>query len=288
MIVVDKPSGLSSFDVVRTLKRSLNTSRVGHTGTLDPMATGALVICAGWSTRLVPFLSDGWKRYTGTMRLGAATNTDDAEGEIIATSEVVPSDEAIAAGVAALTGEISQIPPQFSAIKVDGKRAYKQAREGEKVELAARPATVREFLVDRVSERELRFEISVSKGTYIRSLARDLGEGLGSYAHLTSLRRTENGGFDATHFVPVSEVDPSRLMSPWSALRSLEALHISDADALRIEQGQRVPTTAGFPVGTQLRVARESAPERLAAVCEIRSGEGCQILRSLRVRPPAG
>jgi tRNA pseudouridine55 synthase len=288
VVVVDKPGGITSFDVVRQLKRSLGTSRVGHTGTLDPMATGGLVICAGWSTRLVPFLSDGWKRYTGTMLLGVATTTDDAEGEMIATSDTRPTTEELERGVSQLVGEISQVPPQFSAIKIDGKRAYKHARQGEHVDLAARTATVREFRIDRTTPDEVTFDVSVSKGTYIRSLARDLGEALGCYAHLTSLRRVENGGFHEPDFLQIADVGPDRLMTPWRALSGMPLLRVSDEIATRLEQGQRVPNVSEYVEGDRFRIARESLPDRLVAICDVRAGEDGTILRTIRVRPPRG
>lgn len=287
VVVVDKPPGISSFDVVRQLKRTLGTSRVGHTGTLDPMATGALVICFGWSTRLVPFLSEGRKRYTGTIRLGVSTSTDDAEGEPISFSEHRPSDEAIAVGMASIEGVIEQVPPAVSAIKVDGRRAYALARDGEEVVLAAREATVEWLGWTRVSTEEIEFDVVVSKGTYIRSLARDLGTDLGCGAHLSSLRRVENAGFGPDEMLPIGEVTRESLLTPWQALGAFPVIELEDTEATRLEQGQRVPVATHHAAGVRVRVAR-SGQSRLVAVAEITSSESGGMLRAVRVQPPAG
>lgn len=287
VVVVDKPSGVSSFDVVRTLKRALGTSRVGHTGTLDPMATGALVVCAGWSTRLVPFLSDGTKRYTGTIRLGVTTSTDDAEGELLSTSDGRPSDAELDAAIRALEGTIEQVPPAVSAIKVDGRRAYARARDGEDVVLEARQAEVAWRDWRRASDDEVAFDVDVSKGTYIRSLARDLGVALGCGAHLSALRRVENAGYREADMNPVEKVTPASLMTPWEALHWLPVVELADEFATRLEQGQKVGIETELALGTRVRVAR-CGVARLVAVAEIDASDGAFVLRTLRVQPPAG
>ncbi|MFI6734402.1 tRNA pseudouridine(55) synthase TruB [Nonomuraea sp. NPDC050451] len=200
LIIVDKPGDCTSHDVVAKMRRIAGTRRVGHAGTLDPMATGVLVVGVEKATRLLGHLTLTEKVYEATIRLGVSTNTDDAEGEVTATA---PASGVTAAeihkGVAALTGEIMQIPPQVSAIKVNGQRAYKMARAGEEVELRARPVTVRSFEVLDIRAHDdvvdVDAVVTCSSGTYIRALARDLGAALGVGGHLTALRRTRVGPY---------------------------------------------------------------------------------------------
>ncbi|WP_157253532.1 tRNA pseudouridine(55) synthase TruB [Nonomuraea typhae] len=201
LIIVDKPAEWTSHDVVGKLRRIAGTRRVGHAGTLDPMATGVLVIGVEKATRLLGHLALTEKVYEATFRLGVSTSTDDAEGELLATTSAGGvAVEAIHAGVAALTGPIMQVPPQVSAIKVNGERAYKRARAGEDVELKARPVTVHAFEVTAVRAHDDVVDVDAtvrcSSGTYIRSLARDLGDGLGVGGHLTYLRRTRVGPYE--------------------------------------------------------------------------------------------
>lgn len=203
-MIVDKPAGMTSHDVVARLRRILHTRKVGHAGTLDPMATGVLVCGVERGTKLLGHLALDTKAYLATIRLGAATTTDDAEGEVITSADpsadpgvdpAAVTDAAIAAGVAALTGEILQVPSSVSAIKVDGQRAYARVRAGEQVVLAARPVTVSAF--DVLARRGVDLDVAVacSSGTYVRALARDLGAALGVGGHLTALRRTRVGPF---------------------------------------------------------------------------------------------
>ncbi|MFD3702991.1 tRNA pseudouridine(55) synthase TruB [Nocardia sp. NPDC058658] len=204
LVIVDKDSGLTSHDVVARSRKILQTKKVGHAGTLDPMATGVLVLGVERATKLLGQLLLTTKAYTATIRLGQATNTDDAEGEITATTSALHvTDEQIAAGVAALTGDIEQVPATVSAIKVDGERAYARARAGEEVQLAARPVTVSCFdiLARRDVDEFVDLDVAVecTSGTYIRALARDLGAALGVGGHLTALRRTRVGPFTLEH-----------------------------------------------------------------------------------------
>ncbi|MEV0236982.1 tRNA pseudouridine(55) synthase TruB [Nonomuraea sp. NPDC050786] len=201
LIIVDKPGEWTSHDVVAKMRRIAGTRRVGHAGTLDPMATGVLVVGVEKATRLLGHLTLTEKVYEATIRLGVSTNTDDAEGEATATASASGVTAAeIHKGVAALTGEIMQIPPQVSAIKVNGQRAYKKARAGEEVELSARPVTVRTFEVLDIRAHDdvvdVDAVVTCSSGTYIRALARDLGAALGVGGHLTRLRRTRVGPYD--------------------------------------------------------------------------------------------
>ncbi|WP_042374914.1 tRNA pseudouridine(55) synthase TruB [Streptacidiphilus neutrinimicus] len=211
LVIVDKPAGITSHTVVARIRRLAGTRKVGHAGTLDPMATGVLVVGSEKATRLLGHLALTTKTYEATIRLGQTTITDDAEGEITASIAAhAVTDEAVAAGVAKLTGAIEQVPSSVSAIKIDGKRSYARVREGEEVALAARPVTVSRFEVhgrrDAVAEDgtavvDLDVTVDCSSGTYIRALARDLGADLGVGGHLTALRRTRVGayGLDVAH-----------------------------------------------------------------------------------------
>lgn len=231
LLIVDKDPGMTSHDVVGRCRRILGTRKIGHAGTLDPMATGVLVLGVERATKLLGLLTLTTKAYSATVRLGAATTTDDAEGEVLAT---VPAghvtDTDIAAGVAALTGDIQQVPATVSAIKIDGERAYARHRAGEDVRLPARPVTVSRFAVlarhDRGEFVDLDVEVECSSGTYIRALARDLGATLGVGGHLTALRRTRVGPFTLEH------------------ARTLEALAAAPALSLPMDEAVR----AAFPL----------------------------------------
>ncbi|MBL1078759.1 tRNA pseudouridine(55) synthase TruB [Nocardia sp. 2] len=208
LLIVDKDGGWTSHDVVAKSRRLLRTKKIGHAGTLDPMATGVLVLGVERATKMLGLLTLTTKAYTATIRLGQSTVTDDAEGEVVATTAAGHvTDAEIASGVAELTGDIQQVPATVSAIKVNGERAYARARAGEDVQLAARPVTVSRF--DVLARRDvdtgtaqfvdLEVEVECSSGTYIRALARDLGEKLGVGGHLTALRRTRVGPFTLEH-----------------------------------------------------------------------------------------
>ncbi len=207
-LVVDKPAGLTSTAVVNKVRRAFDAKKAGHAGTLDPEATGVLAVALGEATKTVPFITDSMKAYTFTVTLGAATNTDDAEGEVIATSTERPSDEEIKEALLGFIGEIQQVPPKFSAVKVDGQRAYKLARDGEEVELSARPLWVEELvMLDRPNADRVMLEMTCGKGGYVRSIARDLGEKLGCLGHVQELRRIWSGPFDAEDGVTLEQID---------------------------------------------------------------------------------
>jgi tRNA pseudouridine55 synthase len=254
LVVVDKPAGLTSHDVVARLRRILRTRKVGHAGTLDPMATGVLVCGVGRGTKLLGHLAldsaPDSKAYTATIRLGAATTTDDAEGETVTTADPsAVTDEAIAAGIAALTGPILQVPSSVSAIKIDGKRAYARVRAGEQVDLPPRPVTVSAFtLLDRRGP-DLDVVVECSSGTYVRALARDLGAGLAVGGHLTALRRTRVGPFHLEHARTLPELEES----PELSLPLADAVTVAfvrrdvDADAATdVSHGRPLPG-AGLP-----------------------------------------
>jgi len=207
-LVVDKPAGVTSTTVVGKVRWALDAKKAGHAGTLDPEATGVLAIALGEATKTVPYITDALKAYTFTVTLGAATNTDDAEGEVIATSDLRPTDEEIKEALSPFIGDIMQVPPQFSAVKVDGQRAYKKARDGEEMELAARPLWVDELLlIDRPDADHVVLEMTCGKGGYVRSIARDLGAALGCHGHVQSLRRIWSGPFDVEDGVSLEDID---------------------------------------------------------------------------------
>ena len=293
LLLVDKPQGLTSHDVVARARRALNTRKVGHAGTLDPMATGLLTLGAGPATRLLTFLVGLDKTYETTMRLGAATTTDDAEGEVTTVAGpgalAAVTDEALAAGICALTGEIDQRPSSVSAIKVDGRRAYDRVRAGEKVELASRRVTVSAFEVLAVRRAdtargaaiEVDARIDCSSGTYIRALARDLGTALGVGGHLTALRRTRVGPFDVADAVSLealAEGGASLLASPAEvAERLFVALDVDAAQARDLGHGKllALPEHAdGEPVAAIFRGAGGEHPDRLVALISVRQGHG--------------
>lgn len=207
-IVVDKPAGISSNAVVNKVRWALNAQKAGHAGTLDPEATGVLAVALGEATKTVPYITDALKAYSFTVRLGQATNTDDAEGEVISESDLRPSDDEIKEALLSFVGDIEQIPPKFSAVKIDGQRAYKLAREDQEFEIAARPLYVEELvLVDRPDSDHVTLEMTCGKGGYVRSIARDLGEKLGCFGHVRNLRRIWSGPFDAENCVTLETVE---------------------------------------------------------------------------------
>jgi len=212
LVVVDKPGGMTSHDVVARVRRMAGIRRVGHGGTLDPMATGVLVVAVGRATRMLTYISGSAKAYLATIRLGQSTVTDDAEGEVVAVADVSEvSDQAIRAGLGVLTGEIDQVPSAVSAIKIDGKRAYKRVRQGEQVVLAARRVTVSKLDLLAVRRTpgfiDVDVDVTCSAGTYVRAIARDLGVALGVGGHLTALRRTAVGGFTLAEAVTLAELE---------------------------------------------------------------------------------
>lgn len=249
ILLVDKPGGLTSHDVVARTRRAFGTRKVGHAGTLDPMATGLLVIGIEGATRLLTYIVGADKTYTATIRLGQATTTDDAEGEVVRAADA-PSLAAvdaarIAAGVSDLTGAISQVPSSVSAIKVDGRRAYDRVRAGEDVQLAARQVVVSRFdvLDDRPGDgvRDLDVIVDCSSGTYIRALARDLGDALGVGGHLTALRRTRVGRFDVADAVGLDALEGAPVLSPAAAADRIMPVLAVDADEARdLRHGKRL------------------------------------------------
>ena len=248
LVVVDKPAGITSHGVVARVRRLVGTRKVGHAGTLDPMATGVLVLGVDRATRLLGHLMLTEKAYDATIRLGVATTTDDAEGEVTATALASHLDEAtVRAALAEFVGDIEQVPTAVSAIKVDGKRAYQRVRDGEEVALAARPVTVHSLDVLDVraaGEQGQHLDVDVSlrcsSGTYVRAIARDLGAALGVGGHLTALRRTAVGpyGLDVARTLEELEEDPSVLPLAVAARAAFPALDLDAADAGHVRVGR--------------------------------------------------
>ncbi len=207
-LVVDKPAGMTSTAVVNKVRWAFQAKKAGHAGTLDPAATGVLAVALGEATKTVPYITDALKAYEFSVRLGQATNTDDAEGEVIAQSDLRPDDEAIKSALGEFVGDIKQVPPKFSAVKIDGQRAYKLARDGDDVTLAARPLWVEELLLtNRPDADHVTLEMTCGKGGYVRSIARDLGEVIGCFGHVAWLRRLWSGPFVATEGLSIETID---------------------------------------------------------------------------------
>ena len=245
-IVVDKPTGMTSTAVVNKVRWAFEAKKAGHSGTLDPDATGVLAIALGEATKTVNFVTDALKAYAFTVRFGQSTNTDDAEGQVIATSDLRPTDEEIKAGLGAFVGDILQVPPKFSAVKIDGQRAYKLAREGDDVVLSARPLWVEELLLTGRPDRDhATIEMTCGKGGYVRSIARDLGAGLGCYGHVCQLRRLWSGPFELDQAVTLEQIEAlartpeidDLLMPLEIGLTDLPELRCTPEGAVRLRNG---------------------------------------------------
>ncbi|MEM8949427.1 MAG: tRNA pseudouridine(55) synthase TruB [Pseudomonadota bacterium] len=248
-LCIDKPIGMTSTAAVGFVKRVTQAQKVGHGGTLDPLATGVLPIAMGEATKTVAFVMDGEKQYRFTMRMGAATNTDDSEGEIVDTSDARPSTADIEAALGDYIGSIQQVPPSFAAVKVAGERAYDIARRGETVELEARTVEVLDLsLVERPDDDHVVFDLTCGKGTYVRAIARDLGRQLGCLGHVTALRRTKVGAFEAEHAVSPETLErliqddafPQVLRPLKDALSGLPSLALTEPQAQRLRAGQSI------------------------------------------------
>jgi tRNA pseudouridine55 synthase len=248
LIIVDKPAGMTSHDVVARIRRLAGTRRVGHAGTLDPMATGVLVTGIGKATRLLGHLALSEKEYAATIRLGQATDTDDADGQVVAEASAAGvTDAGLAAAALALTGEIQQVPPGFSAIKVGGKPAYRMARAGSAPELAARAVTVRALTILGVRRPgdvvDVEVTVTCSSGTYIRALARDLGASLGVGGHLTALRRTRVGPYQIAAARTLEQLADSLQVVPLAdaASSAFPRRDLTEDEARRVSHGARLP-----------------------------------------------
>lgn len=257
ILLVDKPQGWTSHDVVARVRGLAGQRQIGHTGTLDPLATGLLVLCLGRATRLVEYMAGHDKAYEGTIRLGVATTTDDAEGETVQTAQVPPlTPEVLSSLEASFTGRIDQIPPAFSAVKIGGQRAYAVARKGGVPAMAPRPVTIHRLRLDVADPDTLSVSVECGSGTFVRSLARDIGRDLGSAAHLASLRRTRVGPFDIRG---AWTLDQLRVLAAAGQLRDaavppdegvteLAAAILQPSRAAQVAHGERVQVAAEGPL----------------------------------------
>jgi tRNA pseudouridine55 synthase len=252
--VLDKPVGMTSTHAVSVIKRLFTAKRAGHAGTLDPLASGCLPIALGDATKTVPFVMDGRKAYSFTVRWGEERDTDDAEGRVVATSDRRPSAEEIVAQLPAFVGAIEQVPPRYSAIKIEGERAYDIARDGEEFELKPRTVNIERLELEAMADADhSRFRAECGKGTYVRALARDLGRLLGCHGHVSALRRTAVGPFAESDMISLEGLESlchraafgelslaDALLPVATALDDIPALAVSRADAARLQRGQAV------------------------------------------------
>lgn len=289
-LIIDKPRGLTSTQVIGRVRRLTDARKIGHGGTLDPLATGILPIALGEATKTLPHVVDASKAYDFVVRWGAATDTDDAEGEVVETSDVRPTREEIIAALPGFVGEIEQVPPAFSAIKVDGARAYDLARQGEEVALKPRTVTVHDLqLLDEahvaghdVGPDEAAFRLDCGKGTYVRAIARDLARVLGTCGHVVALRRTRVGPFDEGRAISLDSLNdlvhsapPEKAVLPVeTALDDIPALAVTGGEAQRLRQGQAVQVP-----NRRQGVVRVMADDALIALGDLDKGR----LKPLRV-----
>jgi tRNA pseudouridine55 synthase len=283
-LIFDKPQGMNSTQAVARVKRLYGAAKAGHAGTLDPLATGVLPIALGEATKTVPFVVEGSKEYRFTVRFGIETNTDDSEGKMVATSDFRPTRAQIEAKLPDFIGEIDQVPPRFSALKIDGARAYDLARDGQDFELAPRRVSiVRLDLVEQPDQDRCVLEASCGKGTYVRSLARDLGRALGSFGHVEALRRTRVGGFGEERAVQLAALEAlaesgghqalEKALEPVeTALRDIPALALSGPDADRLRRGQPV-LLRGRDAPIFEGTAYATAHGKLVALGDVSKGE---------------
>ena len=293
-ICLDKPFDLGSTQAVGKVRRLYEAQKAGHAGTLDPLATGILPIALGEATKTVPFLMDADKAYSFTIAWGSATSTLDREGEVVARSDVRPTPEAIEQALKAFVGEIQQIPPAYSAIKVDGQRAYDLARQGETVELAARTVRIHSARLAAAPDPDhALIEIACGKGTYVRALARDLADALGTCAHVSELRRTRVGPFDEARAISMENLEDlihkvagsEALLPVETALDDIPALAVTTEDAFRLKQGRPIvllprqvetlrpalASRSGRQEGDRTVLAMHDG--QATALCEMRAGK---------------
>jgi tRNA pseudouridine55 synthase len=286
-LIVDKPPELTSTDVVNRVRRAFDAQKAGHGGSLDPLATGLLPVAFGAATKTVPYVMDGTKVYRFTLRFGEARDTDDADGQVTATSGARPTDAQIKAALPAFRGDIMQIPPVFSAVKVAGERAYDLARAGAPPVLEARPARVDRFeLIERPDADSAVFEVQSGKGVYMRSLARDLAAACSTLGHIAALRRLRVGPFTEAQAIPLDKlaraedmrpVSPDFLLPVATALADIPALALTEAEAFGLGHGQaisliqlmgRIPRAADPEGG----LARAMAGDRVIGLCRLQDG----------------
>ena len=291
-IAVDKPSGMTAATVVSRVKRAMNAAKVGHGGTLDPLATGILPIALGEATKTVNFAMDGRKAYQFEVIWGAGTDTDDSDGQVVATAPGRPAAAEIEAALPAFTGSIQQVPPDYSAIKVNGKRAYDMAREGEILTLQARTVHVTRFSLLFAGPDTAKFEVDCGKGTYIRALVRDLAKALGTLGHISALRRTRCGPFSEERAISLANLEAlghktaasEYLLPVATVLDDIPALALTVEEARRMSLGQSIalwPVAKRSPL-TGLEpgdAVQAKCGDKLVAVAEVGNG----MVRPVRV-----
>ncbi|PIE09744.1 MAG: tRNA pseudouridine(55) synthase TruB [Rhodobacterales bacterium] len=278
-MIVDKPAGVTSSAVVNKVRWALDARKAGHAGTLDPEATGLLAIALGEATKTVPYITDALKSYSFTVRWGQATNTDDTEGEVIATSDARPSEAEIKGALGNFLGDIMQVPPAFSAVKIDGERAYKRARDGEDVTLAARPLYVDELLLTDIPDADhAELEMTCGKGGYVRAIARDLGEALGCHGHVLTLRRLWSGPFDLEDAITWDEIErlartpelDTHLLPLERGLDGLTEMRCADGSIARLRNGNPAPVLGSAEYGEEVWASYQG---QAIAVGRYKSGE---------------
>lgn len=283
-LCLDKPAGMTSTAAVNRVRAITRARKVGHGGTLDPLATGVLPIALGEATKTVAYVMAGRKHYRFTVRLGEARTTDDAEGEVLAQSDLRPTNAEIEAALPRFIGRIEQVPPRFAAVKVEGERAYDLARRGEEVELAPRTVEVERFdLVERPDADHVIFEVVCGRGTYVRALVRDLGEHLGCFAYVSALRRLRVGPFDEADAISLAALEQlvaddslhQALLPVSAALGDMPALPLTQPQADRLRAGQTIRVAPGLLVGEAEAEAtvRAMAAGRVVALARLHDGE---------------
>lgn len=281
-VVLDKPIGLNSTRAVSIVRRLFDAAKAGHAGTLDPLATGVLPIALGEATKTVPFVMDGRKAYRFTVRWGEARTTDDGEGGVCDTSPMRPAEADIIAALPGFLGEIEQVPPRYSAIKVDGERAYDLARANVAVEMKSRIVTITRLALSRIIDtNHAEFEVDCGKGTYVRSLARDLALALGTVGHVTALRRTRSGPFTLDHAISLDSLEESahgpglqsHLLPIETALDDIPALALNGSEASQLRSGQAIPMFRAADIG------RLGDLDKADIVCAMAEGKPVALTR---------
>jgi tRNA pseudouridine55 synthase len=288
ILLIDKPAGVTSFEVVRRARRVLKIRKIGHLGTLDPFATGLLPLCLLEATKLVPYLMPEPKTYRALVKLGVTTDTQDSTGTVVATNAVMPPPEQIMQAAGAVVGEVTQVPPLYSAVHYQGERAYRLARRGEVVHLAPRKVTIYDLSVEAMALPEFTMTVRCSQGTYIRTLAQDLGEALGCGAHLVALRRLAVGPFRVDEALPLAVLEElseedlaSRIVPLSSCLPGLRPIEVDAAAARQLRQGRPlVHGATDFRDGERVRVLADA---ELVAVAQVRNLTPQVVLAPVRV-----
>ncbi|AHJ69556.1 tRNA pseudouridine(55) synthase TruB [Granulibacter bethesdensis] len=286
-LIIDKPQGMTSTDVVNRVKRGFDAQKAGHGGTLDPLATGLLPIAFGAATKTVPYVMDGTKLYHFTLKMGESRDTDDAEGAVTATSTVRPTDDVLRAALESFRGTIMQIPPAYSAIKVAGERAYDMARDGRPPDLPPRPARVDRFeLIERLDDDLAVFEVQSGKGVYMRSLARDIARACGTVGHIAALRRLRVGPFTEATAISLDKAlasgdtphaSPDLLLPVATALADIPALALTEQEATGLSHGQAlslIPLMGRIPdrIDPDGGLVRAMAGSRVVGLCRLQDG----------------